>query len=208
MSPDGRRLLWASFIGGNSYDNGISLSIGPGPVINVAGATNSPDYPVTQGAFDTKYDYPSNMWDVSGDIVLSRLVAAHEGIRRYGKDTLSCKGAVTIYANGPAKSGNKKFGLSCWKAPCNAAGILVLGTKGLSAPIRLFGVDLWVDPGHGSFVAIGATSDNDGKYTKRIPIPPGVQGLRAYAQFLWVNTKACPGNGALCSSDALEINIQ
>ncbi len=54
LSPDGRRLLYATFLGGKGADLIRSLAIGPGGEIWLVGSTSSPDFPVTRGAHQTK----------------------------------------------------------------------------------------------------------------------------------------------------------
>jgi len=54
FSPDGRRLLYATYLGGKGADLIRSLAIGPEGEIWLVGSTSSPDFPVTEGAHQTK----------------------------------------------------------------------------------------------------------------------------------------------------------
>jgi hypothetical protein len=53
FAADGSRLLWSSFLGGESSDLGLALTSGPEGELLLAGATRSADFPVTPGAHDT-----------------------------------------------------------------------------------------------------------------------------------------------------------
>jgi len=46
-------LVYSSYLGGGSYDDGYSIAIGPGGTVYVAGRTASSDFPTTTGAFST-----------------------------------------------------------------------------------------------------------------------------------------------------------
>jgi len=53
LSPDGSEILYASYLGGSGEDFLRGIAIGPNDEIYVVGRTNSPDFPVTDGAFQT-----------------------------------------------------------------------------------------------------------------------------------------------------------
>ena len=54
LSPDGARLLYATYLGGKGADLIRSLAVGPKGEIWLVGSTSSPDFPVTRGAHQTK----------------------------------------------------------------------------------------------------------------------------------------------------------
>lgn len=56
LSPLGNALLWSRVIGGGNYDyaNDLALDSSGDPI--VCGATGSPDFPVTAGAYDESYN--------------------------------------------------------------------------------------------------------------------------------------------------------
>ena len=65
LTPDGGALIFSTYLGGNAWDAGTAVAIGPNGVIWVAGETFSTDFPV-KNAFQK--DYGGN-----GDIFLVRL---------------------------------------------------------------------------------------------------------------------------------------
>jgi len=205
--PEGRRLLWSTYLGGNDVDNGVGIALGKNGLVVLGGNSMSTDFPVTAGAFQTTYagnnpSYPD------GDCYVTCLRPGHAGVTRYGTDSPSCLGAVTIYSERAARAGEAGFGFTCWKAPPSSAGLLLLGGRRTGAPIHAFGADLWVDPFGVPFVILPAFSDQAGRCTVPLPLPAGVRGARCHAQFIWMNTAACPGKGMLSASDALEVVVQ
>lgn len=141
-------------------------------------------------------------------VYVTGLRPGHAGVMRYGTDSPSCLGAVTIYSERAARAGETRFGFTCWKAPPSSAGLLLLGGGRASTPLHAFGADLWVDPLGAPFVILPALSDQAGRSTVPVPLPLSAKGARCHAQFVWINTPACPGPGLLSASDALEVVVQ
>jgi hypothetical protein len=55
FSPDGAKLIHATYLGGSGDELIRSLALGPRGEIYLVGRTSSKDFPVTPGAFQTKY---------------------------------------------------------------------------------------------------------------------------------------------------------
>jgi len=55
FSPDGGRLLYATFLGGSGEEMVRSLTFGPAGAIYLVGNTNSPDFPVTPTAIQPQF---------------------------------------------------------------------------------------------------------------------------------------------------------
>jgi hypothetical protein len=55
LSPDGRRLLYSSFLGGSLSDRGLGVAVDAAGSAYVAGFTDSSDFPVTAGAYGTAF---------------------------------------------------------------------------------------------------------------------------------------------------------
>lgn len=63
FSQDGSEVLWASYIGGSSDDNGgPSIKVGKDKSVYVCGGTRSNDLPVTEGAVQTVYGGEGDMY--------------------------------------------------------------------------------------------------------------------------------------------------
>ncbi len=52
VSADGVALTYASYLGGNNWDNGNAIALGPTGYMYLGGKTLSDDFPTTQGAYD------------------------------------------------------------------------------------------------------------------------------------------------------------
>lgn len=72
MTPGDPELDYATFIGGQSSDGSVAIAINGSGAVFMAGGTNSQDFPVTPGAFDTTYnDFGGmNYW---GDVFVASL---------------------------------------------------------------------------------------------------------------------------------------
>jgi len=92
------------------------------------------------------------------------------------------------------------------------AGVAVMATgAGLTAPLPVLGIDLWVNPAR-LWALPSVTSDNRGASYLPLPVPPDqtLVGGRIYAQFAWQGPTApapCPALG-WSASNALVITIQ
>jgi hypothetical protein len=55
------QLVYSSYLGGGSFDQGHALSVDAAGVVTVVGFTNSANFPTTAGAYDTSFNGPG--WD-------------------------------------------------------------------------------------------------------------------------------------------------
>lgn len=63
LAPDGKTLIWSTYIGGNGFDDAGGIAVDGAGHVFVRGVTNSPDFPTTLGAFQTQQAGPSfNVW--------------------------------------------------------------------------------------------------------------------------------------------------
>lgn len=205
LSPTGARVIYSTFLGGNGYEYARALALDAQGAATVAGWTNSTDFPTTPFAFSTKYNGGAN------DAFVTRLDLLPAGVARYGSSSQGCTGSLPISVTSMPFPGNAAFALTCGNAPPTSTGIVPLGLAGLTTPLPLLGVGLWVDPI--SICALpSVVSDSLGAAELPLPIPKdsALVGGRVYAQFVWVGPNTpppCPPLG-LSATSALEIMIQ
>jgi gliding motility-associated-like protein len=60
-SPDGTKLLWATYIGGSNNEQPHSMIVNSKGNLVILGTTNSPDFPVTSNAYDKSFN---GNWDI------------------------------------------------------------------------------------------------------------------------------------------------
>ncbi len=60
ISSDGRRVVWASYLGGSGRDGAVSIRLDSKGHIIVSGTTGSKDFPVTEGAYQRTLKGPSD----------------------------------------------------------------------------------------------------------------------------------------------------
>ena len=69
IAPDGRTLVWSTYLGGVREDEGLAIALGPDGSVTVAGITNSENFPVVN-ALQPKLNLADSVW--SGDLFVSR----------------------------------------------------------------------------------------------------------------------------------------
>jgi len=72
LSPDGARLLYATYLGGSGKDMIRSVALGPNGEVYMVGSTSSGDFPATPGCLQRE---PGG----GGDAFIARLTAVHAG---------------------------------------------------------------------------------------------------------------------------------
>lgn len=63
LTPDGSGLEYASFLGGGEWDQVLGIAVDEKGGAHLTGYTNSDNFPVTAGAFDTTYNGPGQLSD-------------------------------------------------------------------------------------------------------------------------------------------------
>jgi hypothetical protein len=64
MTPAGESLIWSTFLGGKRWEKGLGITLDPDGNPIVIGWTQSNDFPVTAGTFDTRMDANSKLFVV------------------------------------------------------------------------------------------------------------------------------------------------
>lgn len=62
ISANGSTRVWSTFLGGSNQETGMSIFVGPGNTVHVAGDTISSNFPTTAGAFDPTYNGDVDAW--------------------------------------------------------------------------------------------------------------------------------------------------
>jgi hypothetical protein len=121
-------------------------------------------------------------------------------------------GPLAISASSSPRLGNAAFAILCRRAPPHAGSALLAAAGVRQQPIRLLGVDLWVDPASAWFLTSAVTADSLGACAVALPVPstPALAGATLHAQLVWVGPHGpppCPPTG-LAATPALSITIQ
>jgi hypothetical protein len=205
LSPDGSEVWYGTFLGGAMSESDDSegarvdvLELEDGSVL-VGGATTSPDFPTTTGAFDSTLNS-------TRDAFLVKMSMLPTGVSRYGSSTEGCAGYLAMGVTTMPQVGSE-FTLTCRNAPTTSLGVLALGLSDLSQPLIAKGAALWVDPNPlllllpfasnaVGFASIGGNLPND----------PGLAGASITVQCFWADV--CAASGPFSASNALAITIQ
>ena len=202
MHSSGTRAVYTTLLGGQEDESGTSnqhpVAAMPDDSVVVCGITNSPDFPVTPGAFQTAQ---AGNWD----LFIARLDLLPTGVTRYGEETPGCLGVPTIGIDGMPKQGGR-FSLLAGRVPSNSIVWLAAGAAPLAAPVNAGGAGLWVDPSLPFALVPFLTADDQ---TLTIPLSlhgSGVlPGTTAYLQFFFVDNCATFG---VAATPALEVVVQ
>jgi len=88
------------------------------------------------------------------------------GAMNFGTATAGCSGQPRAVQSSVARVGSQVFAVGAIRSTSSGSGILWLATRNLGSPIRVFGVDLWIDP-----TAPGV----------QVPVPGGLLGYARIA---------------------------
>lgn len=117
LSPDGRSLVYSTFIGGSASDGGYSVVVDAAGNAYVTGYTGSTNFPTSSGSYDTSFNGPSDGYDAfvvklnpagSGLIYSTYLGGGHtDGGHELVVDGAgnACVAGRTESANFPTKNG-------------------------------------------------------------------------------------------------------
>lgn len=72
LNPAGSALVYSTYLGGGTYDNGTGIAVDATGAAYVSGSTSSDDFPVTPGAYDETYNDPYSYWWYS-DVFVTKL---------------------------------------------------------------------------------------------------------------------------------------
>lgn len=181
FSRDGSTLLYSSFIGGSSWDDGYSVAAGPGGEVYVAGETHSPDFVATPGAFDTTFDTSSfNTEGFAMGFDLCRGAISH-----YGQGCLGSGAIVPTLSVSGCPSSGEALTLQVSGAYGGAPLLLALGGGQSAVPI-VGSCAAQIFPWNGLAVTAALTGQGAGngsiEWTAALPVPAptGIVTLQAF----------------------------
>jgi len=100
LSADGSQLLWCTYLGGSELDWATAVAVDAEGNVVVAGWTDSPNFPVTPGAFDEMYNYGEDAYvaklsSTGGELLWSTFLGGIE-IDRASAVALDAGGEVVV----------------------------------------------------------------------------------------------------------------
>lgn len=93
VDPTGTSQLWATYLGGSGEDNGVGLASDSNGNIYAAGSTDSPDFPVTAGAFQPSLAGNTNVFVVKIGAALAPMVSLTPGTLQFTSQTIGSTSA-------------------------------------------------------------------------------------------------------------------
>ena len=203
LSMSGSSLLYSTFLGGSSSDWGFAVALDPSGAATLAGASWSPDFPTTPGAFNASLNA------AYVDAFVTRMDLLPVGVSAFGNSSPGCTGSLAIGVNSMPSVGNAAFAITCNNAPLGVSGVALLATSSLTTAIPVLGVLVWVDP-LGLAPIVGSNGVGAAEFPLPVPRNAWLVSQRLQAQFVWLGPASpapCPPLG-LSASNALEFTIQ
>lgn len=199
INPTGTRLYYSTHFGGTGSEGAVTLAALDSHRVVFGGGTQA-GLPVTAGSFDQTYNGGLNDGYVA---VLDLLL---QGTRAYGDSTPSCRGDLTMNVTRMPSAGAADFGFYCSGAPPSSFGWLILGTEA-SSPTPSHGASIWLDVTR-RIARIAVQSDANGFVETPLPLTGFGSGIPFAAQYFFLNTSACSGQGPFSASHGLRIDVQ
>jgi hypothetical protein len=190
LGPD-LNLWYGSYFGGSVGDASDTLSRTRDGWTLLGGRGASPDMP-TPGVFNT------TLRGIN-DAFLARMDLLPTGVNRYGRSSGACLGPIVMDVTRMPGAGAPDFTIVCSAAPPSATGWLLLGVAPDASGTQILGARLHVDVSR-LVVAVPTNSSATGFGSVTLPLDQSWRGRQAYAQFVWINSANCPGNGFLSST--------
>lgn len=198
LRPQGDKVVYATHVGGPSYDVGSAKTNRTGRVALAGWSVGG--FPTTPGAVQPNYSAGQT------NAVVAVFDPFLSGIESYGESTPSCIGTLQMSSTEMPAAGSQTFALWCSGAPPLAQGWLLMGSR-RDAPLAVGGSEVWVDLTH-PFTRIPAVADAFGYLETPISLPATSTGRHAAAQYVFRNPITCATSHLACSSNALEIAVQ
>jgi hypothetical protein len=202
LSPSASRLYYSSYLGGDFVDDAKGLVLDGAGHATVAGYTMSSNFPTTPGAYQRTA--------IGKEGFVTRMDLLPRGVAAFGTSSSGCAGPLPSSVTSMPSIGNSVFSVTCGNAPPNGGGLAAFCVNRYSAPLRVLGIDVWVDVAAGIFLPAASNGAGGSEVVVPVPADPGLVGARLHAQFFWFGAPtgpSCPPLG-WSASNALEITVQ
>jgi hypothetical protein len=202
LSPDGRSLHYATYLGGEDDDafTDLALRLDAAGAATIGSSSLSSDFPTTVGAFATKKNEPAS------DAVIARLTLLPRGVSSYGTSTPGCSGPLALGVTAMPALGPTKSAMTCSNAPRSSnQGFFVVSLGDLPGPLSVAGAGLWVNPTQ-VIALLPARADEVGYSERRLRVPghAPITGIEVFVQAFWHDPCA---PASLSASNALRIKL-
>lgn len=199
LTPDGRRSIYTTFVGGPNSDLAFALATNATGRVAIAGVTNGTGYPTTPGS--AQPNFAGGQFDAAVTV----MELHPQGVEPLGASTPSCLGPLQLQVSRMPEVGATRFSLLCSAAPPNTAGWLLISSAAAQPAVVRSGATVHIDPTVLSH-QIPVTSDIAGFVEVQVPSLQTAVGARYYAQYLF--TGNCGASTGWTASNALEITVQ
>lgn len=212
LNSTGTGLLYASYVGGNSWDDFYAVAGAPDDGCVVVGIVKTQNYPVSLNAYDSSLS--ANEFKLCA--TRFKLPYTAEGTQSFANGTTGCPGTQQLSTNKIAKPGADNYQWICSNAPPNSLGIVFVSearNTGFPDPLGIT-VPILVDLFHPNMFALDMLSDVSGMArTAPIVIPnnTGLAGMTFYSQAFWQwNSPGCVMTSPyqISASDGLSVTVQ
>jgi hypothetical protein len=194
FAPDLKSLRYGTHLGGlyDDWSNGVRRFTS-GDVV-VGGTTCSGDFPRTIGP-------PVQN---GCDATVTRLDLLPTGVTRFGNASAGCVGPAFASAESVPRIGNGAFGVRGSGTPDGAV-FLALSARVQIPPIRVDGLELWLDPFAPFFLFPAVSVAGEAWLGLPIPNDGGLAGGSVFVQWLW--PEGCI-SGGIAASNGLGVAFQ
>ncbi|QHW33770.1 hypothetical protein GZH47_25205 [Paenibacillus rhizovicinus] len=209
FNPTGTALVYSTFLGGNTFSGGSGIAVDDSGCAYLVGATDSADFPVTSGAFQTTFGGSGDAFvtkfnpDGSGLIYSTFLGGSQgEGARAIAIDSEgnAYVAGSTLSTNFPVTAGafqtTASSGIKMFVTKLNAAGSDLYYSTYLGEPLLNYAYNIAINDAGNAYIT-GQT------YSANYPVTPGAFNTEFVPPNMAVVTKLNPTGSALVYSTFL-----
>lgn len=193
-------LHYATYLGGSFNDDILDGAFDGIATLTCVGYTTSLfDYPTTPGSWSPSFN--GGFFDA----VLTQIELVPQGVQVLGTGSPACATGLAAGVGSQPSVGNAGFSLT-GSGPASSGGLLLLSLGSLPSPVKVLGIDLWLDP-VGLLPSFPVATDALGYVSIPLPLPATASliGVSFYFQYVWPVGCAPSGVGA---TNAIGASIQ